>query len=185
MGQIYLRTWHEKYRDSCQQFLGSRLLLWFSCAVSTNAQTSMRKILKNIWWRNAGLKRTACNSFLDQVAQYTVLHSCTPTHRTSLECHLFKWKEATTGSFCIVSCFVLSWWELHLLHLELFNGMTTRYIKSLRYKLYKLKHSLTWFWTWSQGVPPGWTCSGRNPRKWWNHQQLQVGPERCPRRDQL
>ena len=33
--------------------------------------------------------------------------------------HLFKWKEATTGSFCIVSCFVLSWWELHLLHLKL------------------------------------------------------------------
>ena len=33
------------------------------------------------------------------------------------KCHLFKWKEATTGSFCIVSCFVLSWWELHLLHL--------------------------------------------------------------------
>ena len=31
--------------------------------------------------------------------------------------YLFKWKEATTGSFCIVSCFVLSWWELHLLHL--------------------------------------------------------------------
>ena len=33
--------------------------------------------------------------------------------------YLFKWKEATTGSFCIVSCFVLSWWELHLLHLKL------------------------------------------------------------------
>ena len=33
-------------------------------------------------------------------------------------CHLFKWKEATTGNFCMVNCLVLSWCELHLLHLD-------------------------------------------------------------------
>ena len=25
--------------------------------------------------------------------------------------------------------------------------------------------SHTWFWTWSQGVQPGWTCSGKSPRR--------------------
>ena len=38
-------------------------------------------------------------------------------------CHLFKWKEATTGNFCMVNCLVLSWCELHLLHLD-FNDET-------------------------------------------------------------
>lgn len=78
--------------------------------------------------------------------------------------YLFKWKEATTGSFCIVSCFVLSWWELHLLHLGSISCMMSRHLKIPGY-LDIISGSHTWFWTWSQGVQPGWTCSGKSPRR--------------------
>ena len=78
--------------------------------------------------------------------------------------YLFKWKEATTGSFCIVSCFVLSWWELHLLHLGWITCMMSRHFKIPGY-VEKISGSHTWFWTWSQGVQPGWTCSGKSPRR--------------------
>ena len=44
-------------------------------------------------------------------------------------CHLFKWKEATTGNFCMVNCLVLSWCELHLLHLDFIDE--TQSIKAL------------------------------------------------------
>ena len=78
--------------------------------------------------------------------------------------YLFKWKEATTGSFCIVSCFVLSWWELHLLHLGSISCMMSRHLKIPGYMdIISVSH--TWFWTWSQGVQPGWTCSGKSPRR--------------------